>query len=78
MQTPPYKNTTGFSNSKDFDYDMFWNIVRTWSLCDIVLVSEQSAPDDFIPIWEQKVSRSLDANNKKFVTEKLYIARKEG
>lgn len=71
---PPYKNTTGFSNSKDFDHDMFWNIVRTWSLCDIVLVSEQSAPDDFIPIWEQKVNRSLDVNNKKFVTEKLYIA----
>ena len=72
---PPYQNTTGFSNAKDFDYYEFWNIIRMWSQYHIVLVSEQSAPDDFIPIWEQKISRSLSANNKKFVTEKLYIYR---
>lgn len=73
---PPYQGTKQFANSKDFDYERFWNQVRVWSEKNIVLVSEQNAPDDFECIWEQEVSRSIKAADKSRATEKLFKLRK--
>lgn len=44
---PPYQNTKQFSNSVEFNFNEFWNIIRKWSKNNIVLVSELNAPNDF-------------------------------
>lgn len=40
-----------------------------------MFISEQSAPDDFVAIWENPFTRTLDVNksNQFRVTEKLFI-----
>ena len=69
---PPYQNTKQFSNSVEFNFNEFWNIIRKWSENNIVLVSELNAPDDFICIWEKPVSRSIKSKDKSVATEKLF------
>lgn len=73
---PPYKGTKQYANAHDFNYEEFWETIRKWSIHNIVLVSEQSAPDDFKCIWEQEVSRSIKAGDKSKSTEKLFIFSK--
>ena len=68
---PPYQNAKQYANAKKFDYDEFWQTMRNWSKNNIVLISEESAPEDFECIWEQEVSRSIKANGKSKSTEKL-------
>lgn len=70
---PPYANTKQYANSKNFDYDIFWDTMREWSQRNIVLISEQNAPDDFKCIWQQEVSRSIKANDKSKSVEKLFM-----
>ena len=74
---PPYQNTKQYNYSKNFDYEEFWNFVRDLSKDNIVLISEQIAPEDFDIIWEQPITRSignrtLDNVKNKDVTEKLF------
>lgn len=71
---PPYEGTTGYSGEK-FDSDAFWIAMRL--LADTghtVFISEQSAPPDFICIWEKPFTRTLDVNkqNQFQITEKLF------
>lgn len=73
---PPYQNTKQYANATKFDYDEFWQTMRDWSKNNIVLISEESAPDDFECIWEQEVSRSIKAGDKSRSTEKLFIYNK--
>lgn len=40
---------------------------------NIVLVSELTAPDDWVCIWEKDVSRSIKVTDKTKATEKLFI-----
>ena len=50
---PPYKNTENYRHTKEkFDHDRFWEWVRTRDYP--VYVSEYSAPDDFVSIFEKK------------------------
>ena len=70
---PPYKGTKQYLNAKEFDYDTFWNVMREWSLKNIVIISEENAPEDFICIWQQEVSRSIKANDKSKSVEKLFM-----
>lgn len=72
---PPYKNTTGYSNSNTFSHDEFWNYIRELSKNNLVFISELDAPDDFIPIWEKPLKRVLDVNkdNMPDSQEKLFI-----
>lgn len=72
---PPYRGTCGYNS--DFDHDGFWDWVREkQSEGHTVLVSEYSAPEDFICMWEKKVKSSLSANGKsggsQTSTEKLF------
>ncbi len=69
---PPYANTKQYKNAANFDYDEFWQTMRDWSKNNIVIISEQNAPDDFEVIWEQPVSRSIKANDKSISVEKLF------
>lgn len=69
---PPYQGAKQYANSIKFDYDEFWQTMREWSKDNIVLISEQNAPDDFECIWEQEVSRSIKATDKSKSIEKLF------
>lgn len=69
---PPYQHTTGYNSSKNFNHDEFWQFIRTISENNIVLVSEETAPEDFEVIWEKSVSRSLNASSKTKSVEKLF------
>ena len=70
---PPYQGTKQYSNATEFDYNLFWDTMRAWSKNNIVIISEENAPDDFICIWEQSISRSIKATDKSRSTEKLFI-----
>jgi len=72
---PPYQGTKQYANALTFDYEEFWQTMRDWSKNNIVLISEQNAPDDFECIWEQEVSRSIKATDKSKSTEKLFKYR---
>lgn len=72
---PPYQNTKQYANATKFNYNEFWQTMKDWSKNNIVLISEQNAPDDFECIWEQEVSRSIKANDKSKSTEKLFVYR---
>ena len=69
---PPYQGTKQYSNATKFDYDLFWDTMRKWSENNIVIISEEHAPDDFTCIWAQEVSRSIKANDKSKSVEKLF------
>lgn len=70
---PPYQGTKQYANATTFDYDLFWNTMREWSKDNIVIISEENAPDDFECIWKQEVSRSIKAADKSKSVEKLFI-----
>ena len=72
---PPYADKKQFANATKFNYLEFWETVRKWSEDNYVLVSEENAPDDFITIWEQSVSRSIKSTDKSRSTEKLFTYR---
>ena len=68
---PPYKQTkypikyrTGIKQYDKFDTDEFWEIMRKWSESNLVIVSELSAPDDFIEIWNINRYRSACQSKK--------------
>ena len=69
---PPYQGTKQYANAMNFNYDVFWNTMRELSKDNIVIISEQNAPDDFECIWQQEVSRSIKAAGKSKATEKLF------
>lgn len=69
---PPYQGTKQYANATKFNYDEFWQTMRKWSKNNIVLISEESAPDDFECIWEQEISRTIKPNGKGKSTEKLF------
>lgn len=75
---PPYDNTTGYGNEK-FDSIKFWNYARKISQNYLMFISEQTAPEDFIAIWEKPFTRTLDVNkqNQFKVTEKLFIHKSQ-
>ena len=70
---PPYEMTKQYANATRFDYAEFWNTMREWSKRNIVIVSEQNAPDDWTCIWECSVHRSIKADDKRIATEKLFM-----
>jgi len=73
---PPYAGTKQYANALKFDYVKFWDTMRRWAASNIVLVSEQSAPDDWNAIWEQTVNRSIKADDKRAATEKLFMMKR--
>lgn len=75
---PPYQNTKqyGYANAPKMNYDDYWNWVRKISEKNYVFCSEQSAPDDFIPIWEQSVTRTTNHENNFKAVEQLFIYEK--
>lgn len=85
---PPYQKTkfpiryrTDVKHYDIFDNNKFWDIMRDWSKNNYVFISETSAPDDFIVIWEKKTHRSASQSEKTryknnsdtYKTEKLFV-----
>jgi DNA adenine methylase len=64
---PPYKNTTQYGATGDFDADAFWSVVRRWSMNNTVFISEYVAPDDFKCVWQHETR--LEIRNKNNVRE---------
>ena len=62
---PPYRTTRfpikyrrDIKHYDVFDSDEFWETMRGWSAENTVLVSEMSAPDDFVEVWSMQRYRS--------------------
>ena len=70
---PPYKDTKQYNTSKNFNHDMFWEWCRTMNENNIVIISEEKAPKDFICIWEQNVKRTIDNNKRINKTERMFM-----
>ena len=69
----PYVNVKQFKNSIHFDFNEFWEIMRQWSKNNYVLISELSAPDDFVCIWQKDVQRSMKSTDSTMrAVEKLF------
>lgn len=59
---PPYGGTTGYRAVGKFDSAEFWQVCRDWSRAGaIALVSEYSAPPDFVSVWEKSTFSTLDS-----------------
>ena len=74
----PYYGTKQYSTSKGFDYPKFWQWCRDKAKDGHqVFISEYSAPEDFVCVWQQEVKSSLSANGKsggnKLSIEKLFV-----
>ncbi len=76
---PPYKGVKEYSNSKDFDYEYFWEFCRKLSINNYVFISEENAPKDFITIYENNnIKRTMNPNRKNNLikTEKIFTYNK--
>ena len=85
---PPYQQTKfpikyrrGVKEYDVFDNNEFWEIMRKWSENNIVFISETSAPEDFVCIWEKLSHRSAaqskktryKAESESYASEKLFV-----
>ncbi len=69
---PPYQHTTKYAN--EFSHKKFWQWCRNMaSLGHKVFISEYTAPDDFVCLWERVVNNTLDKDTgSKQGVEKLF------
>lgn len=73
---PPYQGTTGYATGA-FNHEKFWQWCRDKvAEGHKVYVSEYTAPDDWVCVWEKTVNNTLtkDTGSKKGV-EKLFVIR---
>jgi hypothetical protein len=52
--------------------------MRQWSAKNVVIVSENAAPDDFAYIWEQPILRTIDSVKRVQAVERLFMYRGRG
>lgn len=75
---PPYANTqkVGNRSTEAFDSKKFWDWVRRQSKYHTVIVSEQTAPKDFVSIWEKDrhLKLSNNAARQNYLTERLFVS----
>lgn len=69
---PPYEGVTKYGKN-NFNHETYWDWVRKMSKNNIVLCSEYNAPEDFVCIFEKKLTTTLDKNSRKTDTEKLFV-----
>jgi DNA adenine methylase len=84
---PPYASTRSYNGVQQFDSAHFWGVMREWSRPErgnIVFVSEETAPEDFVCIWESDAKRSFglmrkqehsDGKDYKKSVERLFVIR---
>ena len=69
----PYINTTGYG--VEFDHARFYDWCRAQK--ELVLISEYTMPDDFIPIWRKNKCVTLCSGGAKKAEEKLFIHKSQ-
>ena len=60
----PIKYRRDVKKYDEFDNQEFWNVVRDWSKNNLVVVSETTAPEDLVEVWNQKRYRSAAQSSK--------------
>ena len=66
----PYQGTTGYKFP--FDHQEFWEWADKMSQNNILVVSEENAPDGWNILWEQPIKRTLDKTSRSVAIEKLF------
>jgi DNA adenine methylase len=75
---PPYSATTGYTKGETFDHIRFWDTVREWSKTCPVYVSELTAPDDFVSVFDKGKNHGTGGTmSVKKVTEKLFVHKSQ-
>ncbi len=69
---PPYRNTTEYRDS-NFDSDLFWKTMREWSKLNTVVISELSAPSDFIPVLRFPKTKGIRMSGDNRYIESLFM-----
>lgn len=71
---PPYASTTKYNGTDHFNHQRFWNVIRDWSINNIVIVSEFDAPPDFtcIATLSKRVDMRYSETSKNRPEEKLF------
>lgn len=69
---PPYRKNKVPSKYFRFDSNKFWDVMRVWSMNNLVFISELQAPDDFVCIYE-KTHRKNSTHVVRYQKEKLFI-----
>ena len=72
---PPYKGNNLGKTFQNFDSNKFWNVMRKWSKNNLVIISENTAPDDFKRIW-MKESVNVNKYGTKRYDDCLFIHQK--
>ena len=72
---PPYRDTTKYKASAEFDYEEFYNWCRKMCKYNTVLISEYDMPEDFECIWSKEHWTTLSGYCKKKTVEKLFILK---
>lgn len=75
---PPYRNNRISNSYFQFDHDTFWNDMRAWSQRHLVVVSEYTAPGDFVATWSHGTQcnysqASLGTHVTKSFVEQMFI-----
>lgn len=60
----PIKYRTSTKEYDIFDSDEFWDIMRKWSKTNLVIISETTAPSDFVEVWNNDMYRSAAQSTK--------------
>ncbi|WP_333615643.1 DNA adenine methylase [Bacteroides pyogenes] len=69
----PYKGTTQYSTSKNFDYNKFYNWCRKKHSDGYrIFISEYQMPNDFKCVWQRQVTNAINQNITKKPVEKLF------
>ena len=73
---PPYAGTTKYKDN--FDHESFWQWCREKvKEGHEVFISEYSAPDDFVCVWQKEIQSGLNTNTTKKGVEKLFVHKSQ-
>lgn len=71
---PPYYGTTGYTISKGFDYNAFYDWCRQKKRDGhTVYISEYNMPSDFSCIWQKQITNSLNLTKTYQAMERLWM-----
>ncbi len=71
---PPYRGTTIYKATDEFDHDHFWTTVRSWSMNGAhVFVSEYTALEGWCSIWESEHLCTTEGAARSKRNEKLFV-----
>lgn len=62
---PPYANTTGYGAVGEFNSAEFWSTMRDWCETNTVVVSEYTAPEDFVCVWSKETKTDMHTKSGK-------------